>query len=59
VLVFYTDAHHTIVGACGWGLTSRMAKDMKLARTLVERGVSASAETLADPATKLKALLKG
>jgi 3-phenylpropionate/trans-cinnamate dioxygenase ferredoxin reductase component len=58
VLVFYTDAHHKIVGACGWGLTSRLAKDMKLARTLVERGISASAETLADPDTKLKALLK-
>ena len=58
VLVFYTDAANKIVGACGWGLTSRIAKDLKLARTLVERGASAMAEVLSDPATKLKALLK-
>ncbi len=58
VLVFYTDAAHRIVGACGWGLSSRIAKDLKLARTLVERGASASPELLADPATRLKALLK-
>jgi 3-phenylpropionate/trans-cinnamate dioxygenase ferredoxin reductase component len=58
VLVFYTDAANKIVGACGWGQTSRIAKDLKLARTLVERGASATAEVLGDPATKLKALLK-
>lgn len=58
VLVFYTDANHKLVGACGWGLSSRIAKDLKLARTLVERGVSATPEVLADPATKLKALLR-
>ena len=58
VLVFYTDAAHRIVGACGWGLSARIAKDLKLARTLVERSASATAEVLADPSTKLKALLK-
>lgn len=58
VLVFYTDANNKIVGASGWGLSSRIAKDLKLARTLVERGASATPEQLADPATKLKALLK-
>jgi 3-phenylpropionate/trans-cinnamate dioxygenase ferredoxin reductase subunit len=58
VLLFYTDASHKLVGASGWGLTSRMAKDLKIARTLVERGITATAEVLADPATKLKALLK-
>jgi 3-phenylpropionate/trans-cinnamate dioxygenase ferredoxin reductase subunit len=58
LLVFYTDANHKLVGASGWGLTSRIAKDLKIARTLVERGVTATAEVLADPATKLKALLK-
>jgi 3-phenylpropionate/trans-cinnamate dioxygenase ferredoxin reductase component len=58
VLVFYTDAQNKIVGACGWGQTSRIAKDLKLARTLVERGASATAEVLGDPVTKLKALLK-
>jgi 3-phenylpropionate/trans-cinnamate dioxygenase ferredoxin reductase subunit len=58
MLVFYTDARDTIVGASGWGLTARIAKDLKIARTLVERGVSASPSVLADPATKLKSLLK-
>jgi len=58
VLVFYTDASNKLVGACGFGQTSRIAKDLKIARTLVERGVSASADVLADPATKLKSLLK-
>ena len=58
VLVFYTDAAHTLVGACGWGLSSRIAKDLKIARTLVERGISVTPDVLADPATKLKALLK-
>lgn len=58
VLLFYTDASDKLVGACGWGMSSRIAKDLKIARTLVERGVVASAATLADPATKLKALLR-
>ncbi len=57
LLIFYLDASDTLVGACGWGETSRVAKDLKLARTLVEKGVTASAEALADPATKLKAFL--
>lgn len=59
VLVFYSDAHGKLVGACGWGLSSRMSKELKLARTLVERGVSPSAAALADPAVKLKSLLSG
>jgi 3-phenylpropionate/trans-cinnamate dioxygenase ferredoxin reductase subunit len=46
------------VGACGWGLSSRIAKDLRLARTLMERGARATAEVLADPSTKLKAQLK-
>ena len=59
VLVFYVDAAGKLVGACGWGLSSRMSKELKLARTLVERGVSPSAEALADPGVKLKSLLSG
>jgi 3-phenylpropionate/trans-cinnamate dioxygenase ferredoxin reductase subunit len=57
LLVFYSDAAGKLVGACGWGLTGRMAKELKLARTLVERGASPSAAALADPAVKLKSLL--
>ncbi|WP_367849475.1 NAD(P)/FAD-dependent oxidoreductase [Rhodoferax sp. WC2427] len=57
MVIFYLDADNRLVGACGWGETSRVAKELKLARTLVERRISASAEVLADPATKLKGLL--
>jgi len=58
VMVFYIDAASRVVGACGFGLTSRILKDLKIARTMVERCVVASADVLADPSTKLKSLLK-
>ena len=58
VLVFYGDADHRLVGACGWGLATRIAKDLKIARTLVERAVIATPQQLSDPALKLKSLLK-
>lgn len=57
MVIFYLDADNRLVGACGWGQTSRVAKELKLARTLVERRITASAEVLAHPATKLKSLL--
>jgi 3-phenylpropionate/trans-cinnamate dioxygenase ferredoxin reductase subunit len=56
--IFYMNANEKLVGACGWGATSLVARDLKIIRTMVERGVSASATVLADPATKLKSLLK-
>lgn len=52
------DARERIVGVCGFGPTSVLAREMKLARTLLERGVHAPLTTLCDPATKLKALLR-
>ncbi|WP_394787395.1 NAD(P)/FAD-dependent oxidoreductase [Rhodoferax sp.] len=57
MLIFYLDTAHRLVGACGWGQSSRIAKELKLARTLVERRVTAAPDVLVDPATKLKALL--
>jgi 3-phenylpropionate/trans-cinnamate dioxygenase ferredoxin reductase component len=54
---FYLDARSRLVGACGFGLASGIAKDMKLARMLVERGASPNAESLADTNVKLKSLL--
>ncbi|WP_232316450.1 oxidoreductase C-terminal domain-containing protein [Candidatus Burkholderia verschuerenii] len=54
---FYFDAHDALVGASGFGLASGIAKDMKLARMLIERGASPDADQLADPTTKLKSLL--
>ncbi|RZS52904.1 NAD(P)/FAD-dependent oxidoreductase [Sphaerotilus mobilis] len=56
-LNLYLNADGRIVGVSGCGPTSVVAKELKLARTLVERGVHASAEQLADPAVKLKSLL--
>jgi len=58
VLMFYLDDNGRIVGASGWGLSARIAKELKLARALVERAVCANAVALADPQTRLKALLK-
>ncbi|MEY4884496.1 MAG: hypothetical protein RIS34_2350 [Pseudomonadota bacterium] len=57
LIVFYLDDAGRLVGACGWGLSSRMARELKIARTLVERAVPVAADVLADPASKLKALL--
>jgi 3-phenylpropionate/trans-cinnamate dioxygenase ferredoxin reductase component len=58
-LAFYLDAGDRLVGMSGWGQTSRVSKEFKLARTLVERGVVASPQALANPDTKLKSLLSG
>jgi 3-phenylpropionate/trans-cinnamate dioxygenase ferredoxin reductase subunit len=57
LILFYLDAGGRVVGASGWGLTARIAKEMKLARALVEREVHTSALALADPLTRLKSLL--
>jgi 3-phenylpropionate/trans-cinnamate dioxygenase ferredoxin reductase component len=54
---FYLDANRRLVGASGFGLPSGLAKEMKLARMLMERGVSLSEDVLGNPGVKLKALL--
>ncbi|MEY8877367.1 MAG: NAD(P)/FAD-dependent oxidoreductase [Leptothrix sp. (in: b-proteobacteria)] len=56
-LHFYLDADGRLVGASGCGPTRLVAKELKLARTLVERGARPGAAQLADPGVKLKALL--
>ena len=57
-IIFYLDAKHRLVGVCGWGLSTKLAKEFKLARMLVERGVVLpSPELLQDPATRLKDFL--
>ena len=58
VLLFSSDDAGRLVGACGWGLASRIARELKLARMLVERGATVDPALLADPAIKLKALLR-
>ncbi|WP_277182297.1 NAD(P)/FAD-dependent oxidoreductase [Caballeronia sp. BR00000012568055] len=54
---FYFDANERLVGTSGFGLASGFAKEMKLARMLVERAKSPLAEMLSDPSVKLKSLL--
>ncbi len=56
-LNLYLDGDGRIVGVSGCGPTSVVAKELKLARTLVERGIHSTAERLADPGVKLKSLL--
>lgn len=58
VLHFYLDARGRLVGASGFGPSAALAKEFKLARTLVERGARPAAHELADPGTKLKGLLQ-
>jgi len=54
---FHLDANGRLVGVSGFGPVSEVAKELKLARMLVERRRQPSPEALADPAIKLKSLL--
>jgi 3-phenylpropionate/trans-cinnamate dioxygenase ferredoxin reductase subunit len=58
---FELGADDRLVGASGFGPTSALAREMKLARMLVERGASVAPErlanALANPEVKLKSLL--
>ncbi len=56
-LSFYLDATGRLVGLTAWGRTAHLAKEAKLARLLVERGITPDAAALADPSVKLKSLL--
>jgi 3-phenylpropionate/trans-cinnamate dioxygenase ferredoxin reductase component len=57
MLEFYLAADDRLVGVSGWGPTTQVAKELKLARTLLERGIRVSAAALGDPQVKLKSLL--
>lgn len=58
-LIFHRDAAGRLVGVSGIGTGNSIARDVKLAEMLIAKGISPSAETLADPAIALKSLLKG
>lgn len=58
-VTFHLDALDRVVGLSTWGQTPRCLKEVKLARLLVERRVSARPADLRDPAVKLKALATG
>lgn len=59
LLLFYLDAAQRLQGACGWGAGNAIARDIKLAELLIRSGKQLPADTLADPGSSLKSLLKG
>ena len=58
-VIFHRDATGRLVGASGIGPGNSIARDVKLAEMLIARQAAPPADVLADPATPLKALLKG
>ncbi|MBN3792413.1 FAD-dependent oxidoreductase, partial [Burkholderia sp. Ac-20353] len=56
---FHFDGGGRLVAASGFGRASGFAKEMKLARMLVERGAAVTPAAVADTSVKLKALLSG
>jgi 3-phenylpropionate/trans-cinnamate dioxygenase ferredoxin reductase component len=54
---FHLGADGRLVGVAGFGPTSALAKEFKLARMLFERAAHPAAAALADPAVRLKSLL--
>ncbi|RIJ87929.1 pyridine nucleotide-disulfide oxidoreductase [Ralstonia solanacearum] len=56
-LDFHLHADGRLVGASGFGQGEAVARDLKLARLLIEQGARPDPGRLADPACKLKALL--
>jgi 3-phenylpropionate/trans-cinnamate dioxygenase ferredoxin reductase subunit len=54
---FHFDVNRRLVGASGYGPASGLAKEMKLARMLVDSNNAIAPETLADSNVKLKTLL--
>ena len=54
---FYLDSDGTLVGVSGFGPLSAVAKELKLARMLVERRARPAPASLADAGVKLKSLL--
>lgn len=58
-VTFHLNTQDRVVGLSAWGQAPRCLKEVKLARLLVERRVTARPAELADPAVKLKSLAAG
>ena len=58
-LLCHRDGNGRLVGASGIGPGNAIARDVKLVEMMIAKGISPSAESLADPAVSLKSLLKG
>ncbi|MFZ2099626.1 MAG: FAD-dependent oxidoreductase [Oricola sp.] len=58
-VVFQIDGAGKLVAAAGIGPGNVVAKDIRLAEMMIERGIAPDPAKLADPSVNLKALLKG
>lgn len=57
-IVFFCLEDGALVGVAGFGQGAAIAKDVKVAQMMMERGVSPPAEALADPDQPLRKLMK-
>lgn len=57
-LQFHLAGDGRLLGASAFGRNEVLARDIRIAELLIERGVSPGADRLADPAVKLKSLLR-
>ncbi len=58
-ILFELDEQGTLVAAAGIGRGNAVAKDIRLAEMMIERGIAPDPRRLVDPSVNLKALLKG
>lgn len=58
-VVFFSLEDGKLMGVAGFGQGAAIAKDVKVAQMMMERGVHPSAEKLADPDIPLRKLMKG
>ncbi|KRR17751.1 NAD(P)/FAD-dependent oxidoreductase [Bradyrhizobium retamae] len=56
-LFFYLAADGRLVAACGFGTLRAIAKEIRVAETMIGRRLAPKAEALADPAISMKSLL--
>lgn len=59
LIQFHLADDGTLMGASGIGPGNSIARDVKLAEMMIAKSIKPDASALADPATQLKALLKG
>jgi 3-phenylpropionate/trans-cinnamate dioxygenase ferredoxin reductase component len=58
-ILFQTDAQGVLFAASGIGTGNRVAKEIRLAEMMIERGIRLDPDQLRDPETNLKSLLRG
>lgn len=57
LLTFYLAAGGRMVAACGFGSLPAIAKEIRFAEMMIERGLAPELEALANPAVNIKSLL--